>query len=132
MPERRPSRSPRSSWIRQWLGSSRGHWEGDTLVVETTNFTDKTGSFSTSFVSWGSAEPLHLIERFTRVDADTVVYEFTIDDPTTFARPFAGRFPLNRTDAPVYEYACHEGNHRMANMLSGARAEERRGTDRSP
>jgi hypothetical protein len=111
--------------VRQWLGHSRGHWEGDTLVVDTTNFTDKTGSFSTSFVSWGSATGLHLTERFTRVDADTVTYEFTVDDPATFTRPFTGRFPLNRTDAPLYEYACHEGNHGMFNMLSGARAEER-------
>lgn len=111
--------------VRQWLGHSRGHWEGNTLVVDTTNFTDKTGSFSTSFVSWGSATGLHLTERFTRVDADTVTYEFTVDDPATFTRPFTGRFPLNRTDAPLYEYACHEGNHGMFNMLSGARAEER-------
>ena len=111
--------------VRQWLGHSRGHWEGNTLVVNTTNFTDKTGSFSTSFVSWGSATGLHLTERFTRVDADTVSYEFTVDDPATFAQPFTGRFPLNRSDAPLYEYACHEGNHGMFNMLSGARAEER-------
>ena len=111
--------------VRQWLGQSRGHWEGNTLVVDTTNFTDKTGSFSTSFVSWGSAKGLHLTERFTRVDANTVTYEFTVDDPATFARPFTGQFPLNRTDAPLYEYACHEGNHGMFNMLSGARAEER-------
>ena len=115
--------------IRQWLGDSRGHWEGDTLVVETTNFTDKTGSFSTSFVSWGSAKTLHLTERFTRVDTDTVLYEFTVDDPTTFAQPFTGRFPMKLTDAPLYEYACHEGNHGMVNMLSGGRAEERRGAD---
>ena len=111
--------------VRQWLGHSRGHWEGNTLVVNTTNFTDKTGSFSTSFVSWGSATGLHLTERFTRVDAETVSYEFTVDDPATFAQPFTGRFPLNRSDAPLYEYACHEGNHGMFNMLSGARAEER-------
>jgi hypothetical protein len=65
------------------------------------------------------------------VDADTVTYEFTVDDPATFTRPFTGRFPLNRTDAPLYEYACHEGNHGMANMLSGARAEER-ATDSNP
>ena len=117
--------------VRQWLGNSRGHWEGDTLVVDTTNFTDKTGSFSTSFVSWGSADGLHLRERFTRVDAETVTYEFTVEDPATFTRPFTGRFPLNRTDKPLFEYACHEGNHGMANMLSGARAEER-ATDSNP
>ena len=111
--------------IRQWLGSSRGRWEGDTLVVETTNFTDGTGSFNTSFASWGSAENTRLVERFTRVDGDTVRYEFTVDDPDTWTEPFTGRFPLNRSDAPLYEYACHEGNHGMLNLLSGARAEER-------
>ncbi len=111
--------------IRQWLGSSRGRWEGDTLVVETTNFTDGTGSFNTSFASWGSAENTRLVERFTRVDGDTVRYEFTVDDPGTWSEPFTGRFPLNRSDAPLYEYACHEGNHGMLNLLSGARAEER-------
>ena len=118
-------RQPLPSSVPQWLGSSRGHWDGDTLVVETTSFTDKTGAFSTSFVTWGSAENLRLVERFTRVDAETVTYEFTIDDPSTFADSFTGRFPLHHTDAPLYEYACHEGNHGMPNMLSGARAEER-------
>ena len=111
--------------IRQWLGSSRGRWEGDTLVVETTNFTNGTGSFNTSFMSWGSAENTRLVERFTRVDGDTIRYEFTVDDPGTWTAPFTGRFPLNRSDAPLYEYACHEGNHGMFNLLSGARAEER-------
>ncbi len=111
--------------VRQWLGSSRGRWEGDTLVVETTNFTDGTGSFNTSFVSWGSAENTRLVERFTRVDGGTILYEFTVDDPDTWTAPFTGQFPLNRSDAPLYEYACHEGNHGMFNLLSGARAEER-------
>ena len=111
--------------VRQWLGSSRGRWEGDTLVVETTNFTNGTGSFNTSFVSWGSAENTRLVERFTRVDGDTIRYEFTVDDPDTWTAPFTGTFPLNRSDAPLYEYACHEGNHGMFNLLSGARAEER-------
>ena len=111
--------------IRQWLGSSRGRWEGDTLVVETTNFTDGTGSFNTSFASWGSAENTRLVERFTRVDGDTIRYEFTVEDADTWTAPFTGRFPLNRSDAPLYEYACHEGNHGMFNLLSGARAEER-------
>ncbi|HJN46927.1 MAG: hypothetical protein QGI10_10045 [Vicinamibacterales bacterium] len=122
-------RAPLPPSIPQWLGSSRGHWNGNTLVVETTDFTDRTGSFSTSFVSWGSAETLHLVERFTRVDADTVMYEFTVEDPATWTMPFTGQFPLNRSDAPLYEYACHEGNYGMFNMLSGARAEERAATD---
>lgn len=122
-------RGPLPVGLRQWMGSSRGRWEGDTLVVETTNFSDRTGSFSTSFVSWGSGENLRLIERFTRVDTDTVTYEFTVDDADTWMMPFTGRFPMNRGDAPLYEYACHEGNHGMFNMLSGARSEERTETD---
>ena len=113
------------SSVRQWMGSSRGRWEGDTLVVETTNFTDGTGSFNTSFAAWGSAENTRLVERFTRMDGETVRYEFTVDDPDTWTVPFTGRFPMNRSDAPLYEYACHEGNHGMFNLLSGARAEER-------
>tara|TARA_Y100000588_G_scaffold393935_1_gene511983 strand:- start:2163 stop:2645 length:483 start_codon:yes stop_codon:yes gene_type:complete len=115
--------------VRQWLGSPRGHWEGDTLVVETTNFTDRTGSFSTSFESWGSGENLRLIERFTRVNEDTLVYEFTVDDPDIWVTAFTGRFPMNRGVAPLYEYACHEGNYGMFNMLSGARAKERAAVD---
>ncbi len=111
--------------VRQWMGSSRGRWEGDTLVVETTNFTERTGSFNTSFVSWGSAENTRLVERFTRMDDDTVRYEFTVNDPDTWTTPFTGRLPMNRSEAPLYEYACHEGNHGMFNLLSGARAEER-------
>ena len=112
------------SHIRQWLGDSRGHWEGDTLVVNTTNFTDKVATFSTSFVSWGTGENTHLTERFTRVDADTLVYDFTVEDPTTFTQSFTGRLPMNKTDWPLYEYACHEGNYGLYNILSGARAEE--------
>jgi len=114
--------------LQQWLGSSRGHWDGDTLVVETTNFTNKTGSFNTSFVSWGSAEHLTLVERFTRVDADTVMYEWTVNDPDTWTQAFTGQFPMLRADEPLYEYACHEGNYGMQNLLSGARAAERADT----
>ena len=112
--------------LQQWMGNARGHWEGNTLVVDTTNFTDKTASFSLTGLALGSARRLHLVERFTRVDADTLQYEFTINDPATFARPFTGRFPMKLTREPMYEYACHEGNYGMLNMLSGARAEERR------
>ena len=110
--------------IRQWLGDSRGHWEGNTLVVDTTNFTDKIGSFSTTGVSWGTGENLHLTERFTRVDPDTLLYEFTVENPTIFTRSFSGKFPMNRSDLPLYEYACHEGNYGLFNILSGARAGE--------
>ncbi len=104
--------------VRQWLGDSRGHWEGDTLVVDTTNFTDKT-SFR------GSRENLHLIERFTRVDADTLLVEVTIGDPTTFTSPWTYVLPATRNESSVYEYACHEGNYGMVNLLAGARAQEK-------
>ena len=113
--------------IRQWLGSSVGRWEGDTLVVDTTNFTDKIGSFSTVVQALGTGDTLHLVERFTRVDTDTLIYEFTVDDPTTFSEQFTAAIPMNRSDAPLYEYACHEGNYGMEGLLSGARAVEREG-----
>ena len=118
-------RSHLTSNVRQWLGDSRGHWEGDTLVVETTNYTDKTGSFNTITTSWGSGEDLRLIERFERVDATTLLYEFTIDDPNTFTDSITGSVPMRTTEGPLYEYACHEGNYAMEGMLGGARAAER-------
>ena len=105
--------------IRPWMGDSIGHWEGDTLVVDTTNF-----PLQQPFR--GSAENLHVIERFRRVDATTINYRFTVDDPTTFARPFTGEIPFRATDELIYEYACHEGNYALANILSGARNEEKR------
>ena len=96
------------------MGDSRGHWEGATLVVDTINFTDKT-EFR------GATEQLHLVERFTRVDADTIEYRFTAEDPTTWTRPWTAAFPLKRTTQPMYEYACHEGNFRsMEGLLKGA------------
>jgi hypothetical protein len=104
--------------IVQWLGDPRGHWEGDTLVVDTTNFTDKN-SFR------GSDENLHLIERFTRTDANTMMYEFTIDDPSAFTKKWTAQVPMTRTPRPVLEYACHEGNYAMSGVLSGARFEEK-------
>jgi hypothetical protein len=106
--------------VRQWLGDSRGHWEGDTLVVETTNFTPKT-NFR------GSRDNLHLTERYTRLDDDTLDYRFTINDPQTFQRPWTVVRPMNRiTDrVSIFEYACHEGNYAMEGILAGARAEER-------
>ncbi len=104
--------------IRQWLGDSRGHWEGDTLVIETTNFTDKT-AFR------GSTENMHLTERFTRLDPDTLLYEFTVDDPAAFMKPWTVQVPSSRTEGPIFEYACHEGNYAMTGMLSSARAEEK-------
>jgi hypothetical protein len=104
--------------LRQWMGDPRGHWEGDSLVVDTTNFTDKT-NFR------GSDANLHLTERFTRTDEDTLLYEFTVDDATAFTRPWTGRIPMSRGAGPIFEYACHEGNYAMADMLRGARAAEK-------
>jgi len=104
--------------IRQFLGDSRGHWEGNTLVVDTTNFSDET-----DFRNAG--KNMHLTERFTRVAPDTVLYEFTVDDPTTFTRPWTGAIPMVQTAGPIYEYACHEGNYGMTGILAGARALEK-------
>ena len=118
-------RSQLSEGMRQWMGSSRGRWEGDTLVVETANFTDQTASFSPSVrSSVGSGVTLHLTERFRRVDDDTLLYEFTVNDPSSFERPFTAALPMKRGAAPMFEYACHEGNYGMLNLLTGARMEE--------
>jgi hypothetical protein len=112
--------------IRQWMGDPRGRWQGDTLVVESTNFTDKTFSFNDSHTSgMGTGKTLHLTERFRRVDADTLEYEFTVNDPATFTRPFTGLIPMKKSDQLMYEYACHEGNHALGNILAGARKNEK-------
>lgn len=103
--------------VRQWLGNSRGHWEGDTLVVETRNFTDKT-TFN------GSGMNMHLTERFTRISEDVIEYDFRIEDPDSFTAPWAARSPMRLSDLPIYEYACHEDNRSMVFMLSGARVQE--------
>ena len=104
--------------VRQWLGDPRGRWEGDTLVVDSTNFTDRT-SFR------GSGATLHLVERFTRIDADTLEYRFTVDDPATWTRSWTVAYPMTRSDGPMYEYACHEGNYGLRDILSGARWEDK-------
>jgi hypothetical protein len=104
--------------IRELLGDSRGRWEGDTLVVDTTNFTDMT-SFR------GAGANLHLVERFTLLDANTLEYRFTVDDRSTWTRPWTVAYPMVRTPLPIYEYACHEGNYGLRNILSGARWEEK-------
>src|SRR5207253_10606183 len=104
--------------IRSWLGDSRGRWDGNTLVVETTNFTGKTNVR-------GSGETLRLVERFTRADAGTLVYEFTIDDPASFTRPWSAVLPMAKTDDRIFEYACHEGNYAMTGILRGARSSEK-------
>jgi len=105
--------------VRQWMGDSRGHWEGDTLVVDTTNFTDKT-AFR------GSSENLHVVERFQRAGVDTILYQFTVDDPSTWTHSWSAEVPMTRIDGPLFEYACHEGNYGMRNNLSGARADEKK------
>ena len=112
------SRPHLPSGVRQWMGDPRGHWEGNTLVVDTVNFTGKT-RFR------GASENLHLTERFTRTDADTILYEFTVDDPATFTRPWTGAVTMNESQGPLYEYACHEGNYGMTGILAGARAQEK-------
>ncbi len=103
--------------IRLWQGDSVGHWEGNTLVVDTTNFTALT-------TYMGSSEQLHLVERFTRTADNTLVYRFTVEDPTTWAKPWTAEIPWTKTRGPVYEWACHEGNTMIATILHGARVEE--------
>jgi hypothetical protein len=107
--------------LRQWSGDSRGWYEGDTLVVETRNFTDKTNVFRGA----GNGTTMKLTERFTRVGKDRVDYKFTIDDTTTFKGPFTALVPMIRAEGELFEYACHEGNYGMVNILQGARQEER-------
>jgi hypothetical protein len=104
--------------IRRWQGDSVGRWEGSTLVVDTTNFTDKTNVR-------GSGPNLRLVERFSRIDANTLLYEFTVNDPESFTRPWSVALPMKRTNEPIYEYACHEGNEAMIGILRGARFEEK-------
>ena len=111
----RPHTSPT---VRAWMGDSRGRWDGDTLVIDTVNFTDKT-NFR------GSGANLHVVERLTRVDRDTLEYRFTVDDPTTWTRPWTVAYPMVKAEGPIYEYACHEGNYGLRDILSGARWEEK-------
>ena len=107
-----------SKGVRQWVGDSRGRWEGDTLVVDTTGFLGET--------AFPNAGPnLHLTERFKRVDAETLLYEFTVSDPTTWTKPWTAQVPMRKSDQPMYEYACHEGNYGMPNLLNAARAVEK-------
>jgi hypothetical protein len=105
--------------VRRWMGDSIGRWEGDTLVVETTNFTAKTQFY-------GSSENLKVTERFTRTGPDTIIYRFTVEDPSTWERPWTGEYDWARSDEQIFEYACHEGNHGLENVLRGARAADKR------
>ena len=104
--------------LRQWSGDSRGRWEGDTLVVETINFRRETSL-------QGSTADTRLVERFRRVDAETIRYDFTVTDPNSYIRPWSAMVPLVRTHEPLFEYACHEGNYALPNILAGARAQEK-------
>ena len=113
-------RPHRASSIRTWQGDSVGRWEGATLVVDTVNFTDKT-AFR------GANERLHLVERFTRADARTLLYEFTVDDPASFTKPWTVALPMTKSSDQIYEYACHEGNYALPDILRGARAQEQSG-----
>jgi hypothetical protein len=106
------------SHIRPWMGDSIGHWEGDTLVIDTTNF-----PLQQPFR--GAAENLHVIERLTRVGPDSILYKFTVEDPTTFTRSWGGEIPFRASSEPIYEYACHEGNYALGNILRGERQRER-------
>jgi len=112
--------------IRQWVGDSRGHWEANTLVVDSNNFRGATIPYA--WFTIGSTPEfsanIHLVERFTRVDADTLLYEFTIREPTTFTRPVTVQFPMRRSQDRIYEYACHEGNYSVYNILAGTRGKE--------
>ena len=109
----------RPSTLRSWLGDSIGHWDGSTLVIDTTNFRRETHNLD-------SGERLHVVERFTRVDPNTLRYRVTVDDPDTWATSWTAEWPFKATDAKLYEVACHEGNYAIENFLRGARSEERR------
>jgi hypothetical protein len=104
-----------------WNGHSRAHWEGDTLVVETKGFLGQTNFQN-------SSDKLQLVERFTRTDADTLLYRFTVNDPTTWTKPWTAEVPMTRSNELMYEYACHEANYGMENLLKGARYLEKEGT----
>ena len=110
----RPHPDPK---IRGHMGDSRGHWEGATLVIDTANFLGNDNAF-------GADEAMHLTERLTRTDPSTILYQFTVEDPTAFTRPWSGEMSMRKSDEPVEEYACHEGNYAMESILSGARREE--------
>ncbi|HWE49928.1 MAG TPA: hypothetical protein VG273_09075 [Bryobacteraceae bacterium] len=114
-----------SSSVRQWLGDSVGHWEGGTLVVDTTNFNDADGFFGDAGGMLGTDRNLHVVERLSRPDADTILYRFEVDDPTAFTKPWKGELTWSRSNGPIYEYACHEGNYSLTDLLDGTRALER-------
>jgi hypothetical protein len=111
--------------VRRWMGDSTGRWDGDALVVDTTNFNDAGGFYGEAGGNFGWDRQLHLVERFRLIDANTLLYEFEVDDPTAFTRPWKGELTMDRSPGPIYEYACHEGNYALPNMLRGYRVSER-------
>jgi hypothetical protein len=117
--------------IRQWFGNAVGRWEGDTLVVETTNFIDRT-NYEWASIWTRPSESLHLVERFKRIDPTTIEYTVTVEDPTTFTRPWTAVIPISKLsdDTQIYEYACHEGNYAMPNLLRGGRSDAARTSTR--
>jgi hypothetical protein len=121
----RPHPAPSVQWL---AGHSVGRWDGATLVVDTTNFTPNTnfrGSPQNTRQDIFASERMHVIERFTQTDANTIHYSYTVDDPDTWTSAWAGEMPIRRQDGPIYEYACHEGNYGLANILRAARVAER-------
>jgi hypothetical protein len=113
--------------IHQWTGDSRGHWEGDTLVVDSTNFRFNNQSrFGIGYLDGLTDQNLHVVERFRRTDPDTIIYQATIDDPTVYSKPWTVEISMTKRAGRIFEYACHEGNYGMMDMLSGARAEEKK------
>jgi hypothetical protein len=112
------------SRMRQWMGDSRGRWEGDTLIIDTVGFTDAgTGTIG---LRPTADENLRLTERLTRLDADTLLYQFTVNDPTVWSQPWTAAVPMTKSQDEMYEYACHEGNHGLLGILAGARADEQK------
>lgn len=111
--------------MRSWLGDSIGRWDGDTLVVDTTNFNDGGGFYGDAGGNFGWDRNLHVVERLRLFDADTLLYQFEIDNPTAFTAPWKGELTMTRSGERIYEYACHEANYSLTNMLRGFRAAER-------
>lgn len=112
--------------VRQWMGDSIGRWEGTTLVVDTTNFMDGSGFYGDAGGNFSFDENLHVVERFSLFDKDTLLYQFEIDDPTAYTQPWKGELTMTRSNERLYEFACHEANYSLENMLRGARATERK------
>jgi len=112
--------------VRQWMGDSVGRWEGATLVVDTTNFMDGSGFYGDAGGNFAFDENLHVVERFSLFDADTLLYQFEVDDPTAYTRPWKGELTMTRSSERIYDFACHEANYSLENMLRGTRATERK------